>query len=80
MPFLRKATISRLDLSDFSVCILGYSQNRLISFESRRINEARQFLTHWSKLNHIPHIKRIEVLAYKLTDNLIHFVGCKPKF
>ena len=80
--FSREATISRLDLSYFSICILGYSQNRLISFDSRRINEARsQYLIHWSKLNHIPHIKRFEILVYKLTDNnFIHFVGCKLKF
>ena len=30
------------------------------------------------KLNHITHIKRFEILVYKLTDNFIHFVDCKP--
>ena len=40
--FSREATISRLHLSDFSICIVGYSQNRLISFDSRRISEERQ--------------------------------------
>ena len=42
-PFSREATISRLDLSDFSICILGYSRNRLISFDSRRINKERPY-------------------------------------
>ena len=32
LPFSREATIPRFDLSDFSISILGYSQNRLISF------------------------------------------------
>ena len=43
LPFSREATISRLDLSDFSICNLRYSQNRLISFDSRRISEARSY-------------------------------------
>ena len=79
--FSREATISRLDLSDFRICILGYSQYRLISFDSGRINEARPYnSSYWSKLNHIPHIKRFDILVYKLTDNFIHFLGSKPKF
>ena len=39
-----------------------------------------EFLIHLSELNHIPRIKRFEILVYMLTDNFIHFVGCKPKF
>ena len=31
------------------------------------------------KANHIPHIKRFEILVYELTNNHIYFVGCKPK-
>ena len=41
--FSGEATISRLDLSDFLISILGYSQNRRTSFDSRRINEARPY-------------------------------------
>ena len=67
-PFSREATISRLDLSDFSICILGYSQNRLISFDCmQNENVSLQFLIRWSKLNHIPHIKGFEIPVYKLT-------------
>ena len=43
ITFLREAKIIRLDLSDSLICILGYSQNQLISFDSRLINEARPY-------------------------------------
>ena len=65
--FSREATIPRLDLSNFSICTLGYSQNRLISFDCRQNeNVSLQFLIRWSKLNHIPHVKWFEIPVYKL--------------
>ena len=77
----REATISRLDLSYFSICILGYSQNRLISFDSRRIKEARPYSSNsLVKAKSYSAHQAFEILVYKLTDNFIHFVGCKPKF
>ena len=70
-----------VDLSDFSICILGYSQNRLISFNYiQNENVSLQFLIRRPKLNHIPHIKLFEIQAYKLTADFLHFVGCKTKF
>ena len=70
--FSREATTPRLDLSDFSICILGYSQSRLISFDCiQNENVSLQFLIRWSKLNHIPHAKRSEIPVYKLTA--VHF-------
>ena len=45
MSFSREATIPRIDLSDFSICILGYSRNRLISFDCiQNENVSLQFL------------------------------------
>ena len=42
---------------------------------------AKSYSAHQApKLNHIPHIKRFEILVYNLTDNFIHFVGRKPNF
>ena len=73
VAFSPEATIPRLDLSDFSICILGYSQNRLISFDCIQ-NE------NVSLLNRIPDIKRFEIPVYKLTADFMHFVGCKTKF
>ena len=65
----------------FFICILGYSQNRHISFDGKQNeNVSLQFLIRWSKLNHIPHIKQFEIPVYNLTADFIHLVGCKTKY
>ena len=79
--FSREATIPRFDLSDFSISILGYSQNRLFSFDCIENEDVSlQFLIRWSKLNHISHIKWFENPVYELIADFIHFVSCKTKF
>ena len=64
-----------------SICILGYSQNRIISFYCiQNENISLQFLICWSKLNHIPNVKRFEIPVYKLTADFIHFRRLRKKF
>ena len=62
-------------LLDFSICILGYSQNRPISLDCiQNENVSLQFPICWSKLNHIPYIKRFEIPVHKLTADFFSYL------